>query len=133
LNYNRIYKSMTNYKTRRVVNNPLDSNNIVMKYSKYVYKPKYCITEDENYDEDANLWGQFVDIETMSLCCQEPQPQRKRNCKKKNAITAIHQNNEKYEEWYNESEGSSVCPTAEMFGKFILSIFYGFTLSKTIQ
>lgn len=117
---------MTNYKTRRVVNTPLVSNNIVMKYSTYVYKPKYCITEDENYDEDSNLWGQFVDIESMSLFCQEPQ----RNCKKKNAITARHKNNEKYEEWYNESEGSSVCSSAEMFGKFILSIIYGFTSIK---
>ena len=117
---------MNNYKTRRVVNNPLDSNNIVMKYPTYVYKPKYCITEDENYDEDTNLWGQFVDIESMSLFCQEPQ----RNCKKKNAITEAHKNNEKYEEWYNESEHASVCSHAEMFGKFILSIFYGFTSIK---
>lgn len=102
-----------------------------MTYPIYAPRSEHCITEDERYDEDSNLWGQFVDIESMSLF--QRRTQRKCKSKKNNyapcldAITESPEDQEKCEAWYNEANRSSICFHAEMLGKFVWSLLYGFT------
>jgi hypothetical protein len=124
---------MTNYKSRSVNSNHPEVNNLVIPYPEHIPMLQNRIDINERCGEEPALWGQFVDIETMSLFHQRNQIKCKKNTNWApdfKSITEAYEDDEKSEAWYTDPAHTSVCFHVETLGRFVLSLFYGFTYIK---
>ena len=122
---------MDNYKARLVNNYPCSTNNVIT-YPMYVSNQNPILIKDNKYvDEDVDWWGQFVDIESMSLFREEPQIKNKKEKSYFSAITESRKDDMYYSKWYNiQTKPSSICSRAELFVDVILNLFHGLIFIK---
>lgn len=125
---------MDNYKARLVNNYPCSTNNVIT-YPMYVSNQNPILIKDNKYvdeDVDVDWWGQFVDIESMSLFREQPQIKNKKELELSyfSAITESHKD-EMYSNWYDiQTKPSSICSRAELFVDVILNLFHGLIFIK---
>ena len=119
---------MNNCKSRCANSIPPNINNSIMTCPSHVPIIQRRIAVDERCDGSPELWGQFVDIETMYLV---PQREHKTNNNwRPSRNTIIEDKNETSELWYKDNPRSSICSNVEVLGKFVLSLLYGFAFIK---
>ena len=120
---------MDNYKARLVNNYPCSTNNVIT-YPMYVSNQNPILIKGNKYDEDVDWWGQFVDIESMSLFREQPQIKNKKELSYFSAITESHKD-DMYSKWYNiQTKPSSICSRAEVCVEFVLNLFHGLRYIK---
>ena len=120
---------MDNYKARLVNNYPCATNNVIT-YPMYVFNQNqnHILIKDNKYvdeDVDVDWWGQFVDIESMSLFREQPQIKKKKELSYFSAITESRKD-DMYSKWYDiQTKPSSICSRAELFVDVISNLFHG--------